>query len=364
MNRLVIVGNGFDLAHGLETKYEHFLLDLFKKALLTSESSSKRIYETKLFKVTCNIPNKFYEQIQSLENLFDGVNINNPKSRSPYITRSEPRRAYNISFKADWFKELITENNWVDIESAYFKELTKHTLNNDKYNPKFIKNFHESFNVLTEMLRVYMEDVNHKLEGLQEFPKLDIVKKCFNPVSDENFEHFFANTPNKNQLNKVVFLNFNYTKLLELYLKETDMPYPMEYGVLNIHGPLRNEKDIIFGYGDDTHPKYKELELLDDNEVLSKMKSFQYPTNKTYRHLINFIESDYFDVVVMGHSLGISDRVLLKTIFEIDFCKMITILHRSENKNDFKKWIPLSRHFDNKVKMRRKIKDFEDEDIM
>lgn len=363
MNRLVIVGNGFDIAHGLETKYEHFLLDLFKKALLTSESSPERIYETKLFKVTCNIPNKFYEQIQSLENLFDGVNINNPKSRSPYITRSEPRRAYSISFKADWFKELITENNWVDIESAYFRELTKHTLNNDKYNPKFIKSFHESFNVLTEMLRIYMEDVNYKLEELQEFPKSQVIENCFKPISEDNFQHFFPNTSGTKQLNKVVFLNFNYTKLLKVYLEKMGIS-ASKYEILNIHGELKNEKDIIFGYGDDTHPKYKELELLDDNEVLSKMKSFQYPTNKSYRHLINFIESDYFDVVVMGHSLGISDRVLLKTIFEIDFCKMITILHRSENKNDFKKWIPLSRHFDNKVKMRRKIKDFEDQDVM
>lgn len=363
MNRLVIVGNGFDLAHGLKTRYEDFLLDLFKKALQESATTPGYEYDKRLFKITCYYPNDFYTNVQSLKSLFDGVNINNPKSRSPIITRSEPRRPYHISFQS-WFSELITENNWVDIESAYFKELTKQTLDQDKYNPKYIENFNASFNYLTEKLRVYMEDVNHKLEGLQEFPKLQVIKNCFKPVSDENFEHFFANTPDKNQLSKVVFLNFNYTKLLELYLKETDMPYPMEYGVLNIHGPLRNEKDIIFGYGDDTHPKYKELELLDDNEVLSKMKSFQYPTNKSYRHLINFIESDYFDVVVMGHSLGISDRVLLKTIFEIDFCKMITILHRSENKNDFKKWIPLSRHFDNKVKMRRKIKDFEDEDIM
>jgi hypothetical protein len=30
MNRIVIIGNGFDLAQGLETGYEHFLLDYLK----------------------------------------------------------------------------------------------------------------------------------------------------------------------------------------------------------------------------------------------------------------------------------------------------------------------------------------------
>jgi len=363
VNRLVIIGNGFDLVHGLKTRYEDFLLDLFKKALQASESSPKRIYETKLFKVTCSSRVNYYENVTSLKELFNEEYINNPNSIQKIYVETRAKKAYNISFKSNWFKGLITENNWVDIESAYFRELTKHTLNNDKYNPEFIKNFHESFNVLTEMLRIYMEDVNYKLEELQEFPKSQVIENCFKPISEDNFQHFFPNTSGTKQLNKVVFLNFNYTKLLKVYLEKMGIP-ASKYEILNIHGELKNEKDIIFGYGDDTHPKYKELELLDDNEVLSKMKSFQYPTNKSYRHLINFIESDYFDVVVMGHSLGISDRVLLKTIFEIDFCKMITILHRSENKNDFKKWIPLSRHFDNKVKMRRKIKDFEDEDIM
>jgi len=363
VNRLVIVGNGFDIVHGLKTRYEDFLLDLFKKALQASESSPKRIYENKLFKVTCSSRVNYYENVTSLKELFNEEYINNPNSIQKIYVETRAKKAYNISFKSNWFKGLITENNWVDIESSYFKELTNQTIGKDKYNPEYIKNFHESFNVLTEMLRIYMEDVNYKLEGLNEFPKSKVIENCFKPVTDDNFEYFFSNTPSKNQLNKVVFLNFNYTKLLKLYLEKMGIP-SSKYDILNIHGELKNENDIIFGYGDDTHPKYKELELLDDNEVLSKMKSFQYPTNKTYRHLINFIESDYFDVVVMGHSLGISDRVLLKTIFEIDFCKMITILHRSENKNDFRKWISLSRHFDKKVEMRRKIKDFEDEDIM
>ena len=34
MNRLIIVGNGFDLAHGLKTSYHDFILDYFKKSVV------------------------------------------------------------------------------------------------------------------------------------------------------------------------------------------------------------------------------------------------------------------------------------------------------------------------------------------
>ena len=33
MNRLIIVGNGFDLAHGMKTSYHDFILSYFKKLL-------------------------------------------------------------------------------------------------------------------------------------------------------------------------------------------------------------------------------------------------------------------------------------------------------------------------------------------
>ncbi|MCB0400765.1 MAG: hypothetical protein KDD41_01660, partial [Flavobacteriales bacterium] len=135
--------------------------------------------------------------------------------------------------------------------------------------------------------------------------------------------------------------------------------------LINIHGSIKYKENLIFGYGDDTHPKYKEIELINDNNVLSKMKSFKYPTSQNYNQgLIDFIESGLFDVIVVGHSLGISDRVLLKTIFENANCKMITLLHREGKENDPMKWIPLSRHFDNKELMRRKIKPFTEDDIL
>jgi hypothetical protein len=207
-----------------------------------------------------------------------------------------------------------------------------------------------------------MTGINNEITDNKKYPKLAAINNCFNPISVDNFSHYFQHNGGKD-IENVMFVNFNYTNLLTKYLAQSSKKR-IKTELIHIHGELRDEKDIVFGYGDDTHPKYKELELLNDNEVLDKMKSFKYPTNSNYNKLMGFIEKRVFDVVVMGHSLGISDRVLLKTIFEHEHCKMITLLHRKTKKNDYKKWIPLSRHFDDKVEMRKKIKPFEDQDIL
>ena len=77
---------------------------------------------------------------------------------------------------------------------------------------------------------------------------------------------------------------------------------------------------------------------------------------------MNFIDTRPFDVLVVGHSLGLSDRVLLKSIFEHQHCKAIRLFHRGSEEDYFLKGIALSRHFDDKLKMRRKVVPFDIED--
>jgi hypothetical protein len=67
---------------------------------------------------------------------------------------------------------------------------------------------------------------------------------------------------------------------------------------------------------------------------------------------------------VVGHSLGVSDRVLLKTIFEDPNCKNIRLFHRGNKKSHFKKCISVSRHFNNKVAMRKKIVSYDQRDVL
>ena len=73
---------------------------------------------------------------------------------------------------------------------------------------------------------------------------------------------------------------------------------------------------IIFGYGDEMDDDYKTISKLNDNDYLTNIKSIRYLETDKYRQLLRFINSDYYQIYIMGHSCGNSDRTLLNTLFE------------------------------------------------
>ena len=150
-----------------------------------------------------------------------------------------------------------------------------------------------------------------------------------------------------------MILNFNYTKTPNQYLSERDE-------IINIHGELNNDKNpIIFGYGDEVDKKYAEIEDLNENEFLKHIKSFDYFKTSNYGNLLRFVQSEIFEVFILGHSCGLSDRTMLSTIFENKNCIRIKIYDFRKDKNDYRnKTYEISRHFNNKASMRDKIVPF------
>ena len=52
MNRLVLIGNGFDLAHGLKTRYEDFLNWYWCQKIYTAATKHDEEYNDQLCKMT------------------------------------------------------------------------------------------------------------------------------------------------------------------------------------------------------------------------------------------------------------------------------------------------------------------------
>jgi uncharacterized pyridoxamine 5'-phosphate oxidase family protein len=130
-----------------------------------------------------------------------------------------------------------------------------------------------------------------------------------------------------------------------------------------IHGELNSEENpIIFGFGDEHDKHYLGFEDEKNDELFKHIKSFNYYKTSNYHNLIRFINSDDFQVYIIGHSCGLSDRTMLKEIFEHENCKSIKIFYfeKSENENDYtNKTYDISRHFTDKGLMRKKIVPFD-----
>ena len=117
----------------------------------------------------------------------------------------------------------------------------------------------------------------------------------------------------------ILFLNFNYTSTASLYI-----PKQSGFRINHIHGELNNpDNPIIFGYGDEMDEDYKSILNLNENDYLENIKSICYLKTDNYRRLLTFIDFAPYQIIIMGHSCGNSDRTLLNTLFEHKNCVSI-----------------------------------------
>lgn len=87
---------------------------------------------------------------------------------------------------------------------------------------------------------------------------------------------------------------------------------------------IDNEQNpVIFGYGDELDEDYKTISNLNDNSYLTNIKSIRYLETDNYRQLLQFIDTGPYQIYIMGHSCGNSDRTLLNTLFEHKNCVSI-----------------------------------------
>lgn len=191
-----------------------------------------------------------------------------------------------------------------------------------------------------------------------EFPKQD-------REDLEKFQNDYNSSDREIGINKITCcLNFNYTPTIDNYIRVTKeyrnyRHYGQVYN-LQIHGRLNdnNSNKVNFGFGDEMDDDYRAIENLDDNEYLKNFKSFQYLQNSNYKTLLDFIDSEKFQVLIMGHSCGLSDRTLLNTVFEHNNCRSIKVFYhqRKDGSDNYTEIIQnISRHFNKKKLMREKI---------
>ncbi|EHG23610.1 hypothetical protein HMPREF9332_00626 [Alloprevotella rava F0323] len=127
---------------------------------------------------------------------------------------------------------------------------------------------------------------------------------------------------------RVMLLSFNYTPTANMYGN-----FNLEHNF--IHGELEHPEHIIFGYGDELDKFYQDLLDKNDNELLKNVKSVKCLETRHYHEMLEFLISAPFQVLIIGHSCGNSDRTLLNTVFEHGNCVSIKpFYHKWEGGGD------------------------------
>lgn len=380
MNRIILIGNGFDLAHRLPTSYADFIRGYnisLKLGLLEGE------YEQHDGLCSVNISDP--EDMKTMER-FRWMLHDNMFRYTRNLGEITPMEQYDhfvndhLTYESKFFEAInkaVESKTWVDIEGEYYSWLKKvfkdksceyedpirlneelelikgaltgylasvqkHYIKSELRNPDIEQIILEPFSfrdIAVSAQRQFLEFVvskwakKNRIELSSEEIKSD---KSFAAVASslvtdwENEEltsKFIEEIKNGNDAvcdefarpERTLLLNFNYTKTASLYLSaNSDIP------VNHIHGELDNDKNpVIFGYGDELDEDYKTISNLNDNSYLTNIKSIRYLETDNYRQLLRFTGSAPYQIYIMGHSCGNSDRTLLNTLFEHKNCVSI-----------------------------------------
>jgi len=333
MNRLVLIGNGFDLAHGLRTSYKDFIFWYWNQWGNRLLHSLERTDTDGLcsFKIKDNV------EVQNWASVFQGWYY---KRESPFIPW-KTNDVINLAMKdRDLCDYIITSPllqriwnkivcGWVDIENEYYSLLR---LRNSKIKPSTEKDIKE-LNIHLNILQTYLINYLRSEEKKVTIIKDEIKDKIYCPINEQEISVGYKNSVDMSLLEEkdpkaIMLLNFNYTNIPEQYVTD-HLKVKVDY----IHGKLDNTESVIFGYGDELDEDYKKLQEHNENECLRHIKSIRYLESDNYRKMLEFIESAPFQICIMGHSCGNSDRTLLNTLFEHRNCISIKPYFHQKNEN-------------------------------
>ena len=385
MNRIILIGNGFDLAHDLPTSYKNFMR-AYQMILQTSLLEG----ETNPADGLCSIKidGSDLKKLEHFRSVLNNLSFRFQRGWEQSLHIKEYNDFFEslpIQYDSPLFASInkaVKLQNWVDIESEYYSWLKRVFRETDcGYTaPK-------KLNDELELIKTYLVGYLQKIQEGLITPNL--VKECidkaiyepfaardmsvesieaFREFIIQRFERVRNNIDNGNSLlrkynmeplhcrsdiemeiqkspldhindvlagadgipdyfllpDQILLLNFNYTTTADMYLYKNS-----GFEVNHIHGTLGDDLNhIIFGYGDEMDDDYKTISKLNDNDYLTNIKSIRYLETDKYRQLLRFINSDYYQIYIMGHSCGNSDRTLLNTLFEHPKCVSIKPFYR------------------------------------
>ncbi len=372
MNRIIIIGNGFDLAHGLKTSYKDFIDWYWSKWMNKLAGSINYKEEDKLCRFeTRNIGWRWSDVVIATIPQFATMP---PAEAMKKIF--ENTQGGSVVFKSDFFAKIcwkVENKNWVDIEDEYFQALKESSETN-------VTKLNEDFAIIKDLLVDYLLELqnSHTFDSF-EIPHLQ--NKMFAPfktneisLERQNEWNTFINSRleyNQHQLHEllasydkvilnedevitvakkhqhtninplsptflkdektlesllypeqVLILNFNYTLFANNYLPKITTAQK-RVTINHIHGMIINKDSIIFGYGNNKDSSHIELLSRNNDEYLINIKDTNYPKATNLRELKRFAISAPYQLYIMGHSCGYSDKSLLQFLFENRNCVSI-----------------------------------------
>lgn len=320
---ILIVGNGFDLAHNLKTSYKDFLNYCLQNS---NDESLKNLCETNLWmKHFITRQKELGDTWIDLENEIYNVIL--------YITRPSSQLSKQVLTFDKYSQDFNLLKLYDNLRPPYFGEETI----KDGYST-FSRN--NLFNYFFENL----EDLKCLLyKQLREFTKTFEIYLINNTKLKENeiaqFNLQLNSDKNQPQGKTLYVLSFNYTNTCErLYNQKKNQRYGYQIKTYYIHGQAKSDNNCYLVLGthsfDNKRTASNSQPIPVDFNIFKKHNQrHKYGTIEDYQELLKIINNSLqMSLVfhVIGHSLNKTDHKVLKHILLANKNAKINIYYHNE----------------------------------
>lgn len=159
MNRIIIIGNGFDLAHGLATRYEDFINWYWDKWLYKLRLCHEKSISDGLCTFTLKATEGTWYSF-----LWDKISIiNTPKGVDVISNIWNDKESFEViqSHLLSSILKSINEKKWVDIENEYY-QFIKQSITRFEYPWFTIEKLNVEFEIIRSKLIEYLQTISNK----------------------------------------------------------------------------------------------------------------------------------------------------------------------------------------------------------
>lgn len=320
---ILVIGNGFDLAHGLPTKYKDFLI--FTKAAITySQDKASKLSDTDE-KCKRGVKDFVNKKEESLVKELVGLDSN---------------KWYN------YFKESDKEDKgWIDFESSIahviqamdrMRKAIKSQKEQASKDIEILKgvmgktpdSYYTKEEWLAECKSILIDDLNKLIRGLEIY--------LAEYVDDIKISSILPDLKNMDCV-----LSFNYTNTYKkMYDNNEETKKRIQYDY--IHGKINKESDktrcnLVLGIDEYLDGEERRT----DNEYIQFKKFYQRIIKRTGCKYINWIEDvrksaleeekgEQNKVYILGHSLDVTDGDIIANLINMPNTQTIIYHHNQE----------------------------------
>lgn len=321
---ILILGNGFDLAHGLKTKYSDFLEYCVKQfGRIVVYKPSDKFYNNLWIRHFLNVQQKMGDKWIDLEEEIYKVILH--VSKLPMINTLNTQRMLAFNYNDNGFdfynisRYLIEPIGSATSKNGYVRLSQHNELQLMIYfeTPRGFVNFlYEQLREFTKLFNDYL--LNEVLEPIQSEPNLKLSLKSIGVNEGSKDVHV---------------LNFNYTDTCERFYRSKFSGYcDLNIKPVYVHGKVSSSEECNLVLGIHGFENYNGIIPTDFNIFKKHNQRHKFGTIEPYQDLLELVKEHNRQITfhIIGHSLDSTDQKILKHILLANQHAKINIYYHDE----------------------------------